>query len=147
MEQDLSILTERQKTAFLLRQQGLTYEKIGRQMGISPAAAGRNVKLAERRFREYQRYHDGRLRNTVPVEFPLTRGELRRILEGLEILDADLANKAGAWNIRVDWMGRLPYEAQLVGDLMERAQMALYGRVLRPSEGKMGLAGGGPEKE
>ena len=52
-ERDLSILTERQRMAYLFRRQKMTYKKIGEAMGISTNAASDLIHHAERRFREY----------------------------------------------------------------------------------------------
>ena len=43
MEQDFSFLTERQRMAYLLRQQGWTYKKIAIEMGITSNVARQNV--------------------------------------------------------------------------------------------------------
>ncbi|MDO4269424.1 MAG: sigma factor-like helix-turn-helix DNA-binding protein [Eubacteriales bacterium] len=51
MEKDLSTLTERQKTAYLLREQGLTLKQIGEKMGVSKNAAWEHVHAAGKRLR------------------------------------------------------------------------------------------------
>ena len=46
MEQDLTILTERQRQVYLLRAQKLTFAAIGTQLGVSAAAAGSAYRAA-----------------------------------------------------------------------------------------------------
>ena len=127
---DVSVLTERQRMAYTLRRQGLTYAKVGEAMGISTNAATAHVKAAERRFREYQLYHDKQKSNDRPVELPLTYGELELVMEGLGLLQKDMLNRIGGRNVRSDWKGRLPYEAQILSDVYRKAQAALYGKAI-----------------
>jgi hypothetical protein len=126
---DLSILTKRQRAAYLLRQQKMTYKKIGEEMGITANAASELVRHAERRFREYDRYNDAKLRNNVLVDFPMTRGELIFVLSALHLLEADL-QKGILDRPKSDWAGRLPYAYNLVKSLDERLQITLYGKKL-----------------
>ena len=51
MEQNLTILTERQRQVYLLRAQKLTFAAIGTQLGVSAAAAGSAYRAACRRLR------------------------------------------------------------------------------------------------
>lgn len=130
MVEELSILTEKQKRAYSLRQKGMTYQKIGEAMGISTPAATAHVKGAERRFREYKSYHDEQKSNDRPAPISLTYGELKLVVEGLGLLQKDMLRKVGGWNVHSDWKGRLPYEAQVLSDVYRRAQTALYGKVM-----------------
>lgn len=124
---DLSVLTERQRMAYTLRQQGLTYAKVGEAMGVSSSGAERNIKAAERRLREYAAYHAWQERNDEPVELPLTRGELRLVLRGLQMVENEIAQSVNTWNYRTDWKGRLPYEARILAGVLRRAHTAFYG--------------------
>lgn len=126
---DLSILTDRQRTAYLFRRQKMTYKKIGEEMGITTNAASELVRHAERRFREYDRYNDAKLRNNVLVDFPMTRGELIFVLSALRLLETDL-QKGVLVQPKSDWVGRLPYAYNLVKALDERLQITLYGKKL-----------------
>lgn len=49
----------------------MTYQKIGEAMGISTPAATAHVKDAERRFREYESYHDEQKSNDRPAQAAL----------------------------------------------------------------------------
>lgn len=131
-ERDMSILTDRQRTAYLLRLQKMTYKKIGERMGITPNAVSELIHHAERRFREYDRYNDARQRNNVIVDFPMTRGELLFTLSALRLLEAEL-EKGIQYRPSSDWAGRLPYEHSVVRSLEERLQLTLYGRNIHKS--------------
>ena len=50
MEQNLTILTERQRQVYLLRAQKLTFAEIGTQLGVSAVAAGSAYRTACRRL-------------------------------------------------------------------------------------------------
>lgn len=131
MEKDLSILTEKQRIAYLLREQGLTYKSIGKKMGISASAAQQNVKGAEQRFYEYEKYHAQQERDKQPIDFPLTRGELNEILAAVRMLEWDLIRQST--NFRRGWGERLTYRCQVVNALSKRIQIALCGRVVYSS--------------
>lgn len=124
---DISVLTERQRMAYTLRQQGLTYAKVGEAMGISSSGAERNIKAAERRLRECAAYHAWQKRNDEPAELPLTRGELRLVLRGLQMVEKEIGKSVNAWNCRTGWKGRLPYEARILAGVLRRAHTTLYG--------------------
>ena len=124
---DVSVLTERQRMAYTLRRQGLTYAKVGEAMGISSSGAERNIKAAERRLRECAAYHAWQKRNDEPAELPLTRGELRLVLCGLQMVEKEIGKAVTAGNCRPDWKGHLPYEARILAGGLRRAHTALYG--------------------
>lgn len=128
-EKDLSILTERQRTAYLLRLEKKTYTQIAIKMGITTSAVGQLIHHAERRFREYEKYNASLERNNISVDLPLTRGELIFILSGLRLLEAEL-EKGVAKGLSYDWKGRLPYEHGCVETLSRRIQSTLYGKVI-----------------
>lgn len=123
---DLSCLTEKQRTAYELREQGLTFKAIGEEMGITQTAARNHVHNAERRFREYTAYHRIEQRNLEPLPFDLTRGEGKIILSALQLLERDMM-KSAVFNVKSDWRGRLPYEAMIASDLYRKLNVALYG--------------------
>lgn len=126
-EKNLSILTERQRTAYLLRLEKKTYKQIADEMGITTSAAGQLIHYAERRFRQYEKYNAALERNNVSVDFPVTRGELIFMLSGLRLLEAEL-EKGAVKGLSYDWKGRLPYEHGCVKELSNRIQIALYGK-------------------
>ena len=124
---DVSVLTERQRMAYTLRQQGLTYAKVGEAMGISSSGAERNIKAAERLLRECAAYHAWQKKNDEPAELPLTRGELRLVLRGLQMVEKEIARPVNARNCRIGWKDRLPYETRILAGVLRRAHTALYG--------------------
>lgn len=123
---DLSCLTEKQRTAYELREQGLTFKAIGEEMGITQTAARNHVHNADRRFREYTAYHRIEQRNLEPLPIDLTRGEVKIILSALQLLERDMMKNA-VYNVKSDWRGRLPYEALVASGLYRKVNVALYG--------------------
>ena len=123
---ELSCLTEKQREAYLLREEGLTYQAIGDKMGISMNAARNHVLHAERRFREYTLYHKIEERNLEPAQINLTRGELKVILEALVSHEREIM-RTTKFNVQTDWRGHLPYEARVVVDIYRKASIAIYG--------------------
>lgn len=134
VEKDLSILTERQRTAYSLWVQRRNYSQVGREMEITPEAVRQLIKGAERRFREYKEYNDAQLENNVAVDFALTRGDLKLALQGLRLLEAEL-EKGLPKGLSNDWKGRLPYKYQRITALSKRIQLALYGKLTYEYEG------------
>ncbi len=122
--EDYSYLTERQKQVFLLRSSGLSYIKIGQQLGISASAARTHYENGVRRVREKERYNAVQERNNEIADIDITRGELKLILQGLSLLEIKLEGNHRFKDS--DWLGRLPYEHQLVTDLMAKARDYLY---------------------
>lgn len=122
----LSILTEKQRQAYLLRKEGLTYTAIAKRMGNTATAARQSCHGAERRLEEYEQYQSAQERNNEIVNFPITRGELRVIHEGLQWLEKDL-RKNVRFAAQTDWHDRLPYTALILCDLLARVEKELYG--------------------
>lgn len=123
---DPSCLTEKQRIAYALREEGLTFQAIADKMGISVSAARNHVRHAERRFREYTVYHRIEQRNLEPLPIDLTRGEVKIILSALQLLERDMMKNA-VFNVKSDWRGRLPYEAVIASGLYRKVNVALYG--------------------
>ncbi len=117
--EDLSFLTERQQQVVALRRKGLSYAKIGEQLGFCSNAARTHYANAERRAREYKRYNAIQERNKELADFPITRGELKLILDALSLLEIKL--EGGHRFVGSDWKGRLPYEYDIVKDIQRRA--------------------------
>lgn len=130
MEEKLFLLTEQQAQVFLLHQQGLTYEKIAGQLEIPINAVYRHIKAVYRKFREYDNYHDPNKRNDTPVDFPLTRGELKLVFSALRLLERDVLKKANSGRTKEDWKARLPYEAKILAGILERMQVEIYGKII-----------------
>jgi len=123
---DYSCLTDKQRTAYALREEGLTFQAIADKMGITASAARNHVRNAERRFREHTAYHRIEQRNLEPLPLDLTRGEGKIILSALQLLERDMM-KSAVFNVKSDWRGRLPYEAMIASDLYRKLNVALYG--------------------
>ena len=64
----------------------MTFVQIGNTLGISKNAARQHYQNALRRIREYEAYNRMIDHNNQPVDFPLTRGELKLIYIGLNEL-------------------------------------------------------------
>lgn len=126
MEKELSVLTEKQRMAYTLRERHLTYRQIAEAMGVTASCAAQHVRHAERRLREYAAYCGARERNQERVFFPLTRGELRLIQSGLDLLAREL-RRGTPMRSGSDYLGRLSCDARTVAELIERARRTLYG--------------------
>ena len=123
MDQNLSILTERQRQVYLLRQQNLTFVQIGARLGMSAANAGKTYHTAYRRLRDAAILLDAPpLTDTRPVDFPLTRSELEAIAGALSLLHREMCRKAGLSAAPFD---PLPPRIAQVGALLHRAQRTL----------------------
>lgn len=131
ISEDTSALTAKQRKAYELRQRGLTFQKIGEQMGITGNAARENYRGAERRLRDFSRYQSIQERNNESVDFPLTRGELKIIIEGLRKEESAMISHLHM-NSQADWRNNLPYTARILRDLLARAEIEIYG-VASPS--------------
>ena len=120
------ILTEKQKEVYLLRMEGMPFTEISRKLGKSVSAVRENYRGVERRTREYAAYQRAEARNNEVVDFPMTRGELKAVCDGLRKLQEDATR-----NIRPssqkDWRDRLPYSALVVKQLLERTEKEIYG--------------------
>ena len=86
MEDFFRFFTERQKEVYRLREQKMTFVQIGNTLGISQNAARQHYQNALRRIREYEAYNRMIEHNNQPVDFPITRGELKLIYMGLNEL-------------------------------------------------------------
>ena len=86
MEDFFRFFTERQKEVYKLREQKMTFVQIGNTLGISQNAARQHYQNALRRIREYEAYNRMVEHNNQPVDFPITRGELKLIYMGLNEL-------------------------------------------------------------
>ena len=124
MQENVSILTERQRQAYLLRQQGMTYRKIGEEMGISDGAASRLVRDAQRRLQNHEQFCRWQEKQNQPVDFPLTRGELALLLTGAREMRIDMMRSAMRKKDG-DLASRLPDEYPMLEQLILRVEQAL----------------------
>lgn len=125
MEKDISILTDEQQRAYLLRQKKFSFRRIGEELGISESDAQKAVRSAERRFREHEHYLKQLERENALIDFPLTRGELKEIVIGLGMLERDMTFQSTSNRAVMDWRGRTSTRFQRIRDLIVRAETAL----------------------
>ena len=125
----LSVLSDRQREVWELYEQGKNRSQIAKLLGISYSVVADHIRHVERRFREYDHYCAVEERNKEPASLPLTRGEVKIIIEALALyereLEQDITRRTGD-----DWVGKLPYESQIVADLYDKAQTVIYGKPL-----------------
>ena len=123
----LSVLSDRQREVWELYEQGKNRSQIAKLLGISYSVVADHIRHVERRFREYDHYCAVEERNKEPVSLSLTRGEVKIIIEALALyereLEQDIMRRTGD-----DWIGKLPYESQIVADLYDKAQTVIYGK-------------------
>lgn len=123
-ERKLSILTERQATAYRLKEGGMTTKQIAAEMGITANMVRAHLKNAEKRFRQHETAERIKEQNDVPVDFALTRADLLVIMSSLQCYTLDMLARINK-NIKSDWVGKLPPEYLLAEDLIERIKIAL----------------------
>lgn len=79
MEDKLKYATDREKEAYKYRQTGMSYNKIGEKMRISPSRANQLCKSAERRIRSYEAHcelHKKELETfSQPLDISISKGE------------------------------------------------------------------------
>lgn len=132
MEENLSILTEKQKTAYLLRQEGMTYKAIAEKMGVTSDTASQHVKTAERRFREYERLQAQERWGKEEVSITITRIELEAVMWSLKWIE-DKMIRHGGTHKNPAWREQLPFAVEPVNELFYKTQQAMYGRIIRES--------------
>ena len=125
MEDFFRFFTDRQKEVYRLREQKMTFVQIGNTLGISKNAARQHYQNALRRIREYEAYNRMIEHNNQPVDFPLTRGELKLIYIGLNELTKIKPYRVMA-NVRSNWEEKRSYERIIIYDLIDRAFEAIY---------------------
>ena len=125
MEEFFRFFTDRQKEVYKLREQKMTFVQIGNTLGISKNAARQHYQNALRRNREYEAYNRMIDHNNQPVDFPLTRGELKLIYIGLNELTKIKPYRVMA-NVRSNWEEKRSYERIIIDDLIDRAFEAIY---------------------
>lgn len=119
MHNDLSFLSEKQRIAYQLRQAGMYYKKIGETMGISINGARGLVLLAQRKIREHEHLQQVMVENNRPVDFALTRGELKILQCGLLVAQKRKACRNTMWEEEV------PLEEDQIQALLDRIKTTL----------------------
>lgn len=127
MDRDISILSEKQKAAYTMKQAGMSNKEIAAKMGVSPSTVGALLRRAERKFRDYDKYHELESKNHQVAPIDITLGELKIIRAALSDYSSKMASKA-PFNIKTDWYGCLPYEADILRLLLEKVDQVLYGK-------------------
>lgn len=129
-EKRLSILSERQREVWRLHMQGKSKSQIAKELEITYNAVSEHIRHVERKFREYDQYCSAQERNEESVFLPLTRGEVKIIIQALDVyenrLEHDVVQRKGS-----DWIGKLPVQSKIIADLYDKAQTAIYGKPLR----------------
>lgn len=120
----LAILSDRQRIAYELRQAGKTYQKIADEMGVTLEAVRQLVYRAERRIRSHEFYIKKQQRNLMPVEFPITLGELKIIVEALQKLHLSNHGKHRI-SYKTSWEELRDYEEILTEQLYQKAKASL----------------------
>ena len=121
MEKDLSFLTEKQKTVYLLKQEGKTYKAIAKELNISYNGAREHFLLAERRIRSHEKYLNSiKAESKKYIDINLNIVELKFIIGGLSDLSSKIENSIMH---RVGWMEKLPYKYIVVNSLLKRLQL------------------------
>ena len=119
MHNDLSFLSEKQRIAYQLRRAGMYYKKIGETMGISINGARGLVLLAQRKIREHEHLQQVMVENNRPVDFALTRGELKILQCGLLVAQKRKACRNTMWEEEV------PLEEDQIQALLDRIKTTL----------------------
>ena len=117
-------LTETQREVYLARKSGATFSSIAAEKGVNPQAVRSSYMRAERRVREYEKFHDVKERNMELVDISITRGELKIMREALYDLRLKHDNKVRRVFVS-DWAGRYPYEYKIICDFYEKVEETL----------------------
>ena len=91
---------------------------------MNPNAVRSTFKRAERRIREYEKFHNIKERNMELVDMPITRGELKIMREVIYDLRLKHDNKVRRVFVS-DWAGRYPYEYKIICDLYDKVEETL----------------------
>ena len=119
------ILSEKQRRVWDLHEQGMNMMDISRKLGVSYNAVRETMKRIDRKFREYDRFQATEEKDKATIFFPLTQGEGKLILEAIRHYEFNLERQNRALN---DWRGNIPYKCEVLADLYERGQVAVYGK-------------------
>ena len=127
MEDELEILTEKQKKIYLLRSKGVPLKRIAEEMGITVSAVSRYFHIAIKKLDKYRDYQEQQKKNDIPVEILLTKRELLLIAEGLTLLDVTAKQR-----MRINTVCEKPfpilYEYRLIHTLIKRIEILLSGK-------------------
>lgn len=85
-EYDVTILTEAQRKAFILRKQGKTYSEIAKALTMTIEGARSNYQRAVWAFKHYEREKEQHQIDMLPIEYPITRRQLILIAQALDFM-------------------------------------------------------------
>ncbi|MCC8067289.1 MAG: hypothetical protein LIO94_09350 [Clostridiales bacterium] len=153
-EERLECLTEKQREAWKLKQQGLTYNEIAAELNISYVGARNHVIHAEQKLQKYDSQAEmekgrgesagvlwtakppeqeiGVTGNTnYPVEQPLSRADALLMLKlvGDYIKTCEYVTPH---NAKKEWVSRMPYMYGYAMNLEKKHQQAVYGEIQYP---------------
>ena len=121
---DYNFLTDVQREIYLKVKDGAKYAQLAREKGVNPNAVRTTFKRAERRVREYERFHDMKERNLEVIDMQITRGELKAMKEAVYSLRLNYQNKVGRPNAS-DWTETYPYMYDVVCGLYDKIEQTL----------------------
>lgn len=117
-------LTEVQREIYLKVKDGAKFSQIARDKGVNPEAVRGAFKRAERRVKEYERFHAVKERNMEVVNMKITRGELKAMKEAVYALRLNYKNKVGRPLVS-DWAETYPYMYDVVCGLYDKIEQTL----------------------
>lgn len=122
MDKDLSFLTEKQKTAYILRHQGKKFREISTEMNISISSARQHVSKAEKMIKEHE-CHINYIneKNKISLNINVSFEELKLIIQGLYELSFNMKKNIDN-DISSYWKEKLPYEYTVTEKLLNRVQ-------------------------
>lgn len=119
MEKNLSFLTKKQRKAYMLKQEGNTFQKIAEIMNTSTNLAQKYVLMAEKRIIKYNRFNAIKEKYKIPLQLDINSEELKLIIRALIdlyfVVEADLNH-----NIKSDWNEQFQYEYDVIIGLLDR---------------------------
>lgn len=121
---NFDFLTDVQREIYFRVKDGEKYAQIARDKSVKPSAVRSAYLRAERRVREYERFHSIKERNMEIVDIQITRGELKAMKEAVYAMELDYRNKVGRPNVS-DWNKTYPYMYDVVCGLYEKIKRAL----------------------
>ena len=137
-DQDLSVLNEQQRTVYILRtEQSMSFEEIGRRIGVSGSRARQCLGEAERRLREYAGYQEAIAGTKRDINFALSQAEIRELREAMFSHRSNMENSIKS--LKGYYRGQGERRIQIIANLSERIhklERSLIG--LDQPEGKEG---------
>ena len=85
-EYDVTILTESQRKAFILRKQGKTFSEIAKQLMMTIEGARRNYQRSVWAFKHYDREKEQHRIDMLPIDYPITRRQLVLVAQALDYM-------------------------------------------------------------